>query len=420
MGGQSGDTGTVAAVSNRQASIPVTGVQQIGKARAIIVASPSEIKVGDKVVLKVDASRRRPIEAHHTATHLLHWALHEVVSKDAAQQGSSVDENRLRFDFNSAAVTPAQLAAMEEKVNAAIKANDSVSWSEVKHADIKGRTGIMQFFGDKYGDVVRVVQIGGKAHELNGYSQELCGGTHVRHTGDIGLFKIKSEGAIASGVRRIEAVCGDAAWTHLNESVEKWDQELKAARAKLASANEKLATFGEAAVTVNDFPHIMAAMLAERADITQINATFAHGQRTLEETQQAAIEAEKSIKKIQSSQAAKLADEALAELIAKGEPIIVSFESDASLLQELQNGLKKKNFSKAALLVVDDGEKLHLATHCGADAIAAGLKAGDLLRDLAALAGGKGGGKPDQARGAAPQREKLAEIKAKAGELLQA
>jgi alanyl-tRNA synthetase len=420
MGGQSGDTGTVAAVSNRQATIPLTGVQQIGKARAIIVASSSEIKVGDKVVLKVEASRRRPIEAHHTATHLLHWALHEVVSKDAAQQGSSVDENRLRFDFNSAAVTPVQLAAMEEKVNAAIKANDSVSWTEVKHADIKGRADIMQFFGDKYGDIVRVVQIGGKAHELNGYSQELCGGTHVRHTGDIGLFKIKSEGAIASGVRRIEAVCGDAAWAHLNESVEKWDQELKAARAKLAAANEKLATLGEAAVTVNDFSHIMAAMLAERADIAQINATFAHGQRTLEETQQAAIEAEKRIKKIQSSQAARLADQALAELIAKGEPIIVSFESDASLLQELQNGLKKKNFSKAALLVVDDGEKLHLATHCGPDAIAAGLKAGDLLRDLAAIAGGKGGGKPDQARGAAPHREKLAEIKAKAVELLQA
>jgi alanyl-tRNA synthetase len=416
MGGQSGDTGTVAA---KERIIPVTGVQQIGKARAIIIASSSEIKVGDKVVLKLDASRRRPIEAHHTATHLLHWALHEVVSKDAAQQGSSVDENRLRFDFNSAAVTPEQLAAMEEKVNAAIKANDSVSWTEVKHADIKGRADIMQFFGDKYGDVVRVVQIGGKARELNGYSQELCGGTHVRNTGDIGLFKIKSEGAIASGVRRIEAVCGDAAWAHLNESVEKWDQELKAARAKLASANEKLATFGEAAVAVNDFPHIMAAMLADRADIAQINATFAHGQRTLEETQQAAIEAEKRIKKIQSSQAAKLADESLAELIAKGEPIIVSFESDASLLQELQNGLKKKNFSKAALLVVDDSEKLHIATHCGADAIAAGLKAGDLLRDLAAIAGGKGGGKPDQARGAAPQREKLAEIKAKAGELLE-
>jgi alanyl-tRNA synthetase len=162
----------------------------------------------------------------------------------------------------------------------------------------------------------------------------------------------------------------------------------------------------------------MAAMLVERADINEINAVFAHGARTLEETQQAAIEAEKRIRKIQSSQAAKLADEALTDLIAKGEPIIVSFESDASLLQELQNGLKKKNFAGPALLIVDDGEKLHLATHCGPDALTKGLKAGDLLRDLAALAGGKGGGKPDQARGAAPERGKLDALKAAAARLL--
>ncbi|MEO7100468.1 MAG: alanine--tRNA ligase [Luteolibacter sp.] len=414
MGGQSGDTGTL--VSNGS-EIEVTGTQQIGKAHAHIISSSSisdlqsPIAPGDKVVLRIDEKRRRPIEAHHTATHLLHWALHEVVSQDAAQQGSSVDENRLRFDFNSAAVTPEQLAAMEEKVNAAISANDSVSWKEVPHASIKGRPDIMQFFGDKYGDLVRVVQIGGERGALNGYSQELCGGTHVRNTGEIGLFKIKSEGAIASGVRRIEAVCGEAAWTYLNESVEKWDHELKTARAKLHAANEKLIALGEEAVTVNDFPHIMGAMLVERADISQINAIFAHGQRTLEETQAAAIEAEKRIKKIQSSQAAALADESLAELIALGQPIIVSFESDASLLQELQNGLKKKQFAGPALLIVDDGEKLHLATHCGPDALAKGLKAGDLLRDLAAIAGGKGGGKPDQARGAAPDRSKLEELK---------
>ena len=418
MGGQAGDTGTLN-------DIPVTGVQQIGKARALIIQKSeinnqqSSIKPGDKVLLRIDTARRRPIEAHHTATHLLHWALHETVSKDASQQGSSVDENRLRFDFNSAPLTPQQITMMEEMVNGAIKQDMAVSWTEVKHADIKGRTDIMQFFGDKYGEVVRVVEIGGKRNALDGYSMELCGGTHVRNTSEIGLFKIKSEGAIASGVRRIEAVCGESAWAYLNESVEKWDQEMKAARAKLASANDKLAALGEEAVTVNDFPHIMGAMLAERGDIGEINATFAHGARTLEETQQAAIEAEKRIKKIQSSQAAKLADEALSELIAKGDPIIVSFESDASLLQELQNGLKKKEFAGPALLIVDDGEKLHLATHCGPDALAAGLKAGDLLRDLAALAGGKGGGKPDQARGAAPIRSKLEVLKSTAANLLQ-
>jgi alanyl-tRNA synthetase len=408
MGGQAGDTGVMDTDDNQ---IEITGTQQIGKARAHIIPQ-SQIAVGDKVTLKLDAARRRPIEAHHTATHLLHWALHEIVSADAAQQGSSVDENRLRFDFNSAAVTPEQLAAMEEKVNAAIKQDMAVSWTEVKHADIKGRADIMQFFGDKYGDLVRVVAIGGKRNALDGYSMELCGGTHVRNTSEIGLFKIKSEGAIASGVRRIEAVCGEAAWQHLRENIEKWDHELKAATAKLKSANDKLTALGEEPVIVHEFPHIMSAMLVERADISQINATTAHGARTLEETQAGAIEAEKRIKKIQSSQAAALADESLAELIALGKPIVVSFESDASLLQELQNGLKKKQFAGPALLIVDDGEKLHLATHCGADALAAGLKAGDLLRDLAALAGGKGGGKPDQARGAAPQRDKLAELKA--------
>ncbi len=411
MGGQAGDTGFLITDDDE---FEITGTQQIGKARAHIIAANTPVKVGDAVTLKLDTTRRRPIEAHHTATHLLHWALHEVVSADAAQQGSSVDENRLRFDFNSAAVRPEQIAAMEEKVNAAIKANDSVSWTEVKHADIKGRADIMQFFGDKYGDVVRVVQIGGQSNKLNGYSQELCGGTHVRHTGEIGLFKIKSEGAIASGVRRIEAACGEAAWQHLRENIEKWDHELKAAAAKLKAANDKLSALGEEPVIVNEFPHIMSAMLVERADISLLNATIAHGARTLEETQAGAIEAEKRIKKIQSAQAASLADASLAELIALGQPIIVSFESDASLLQELQNGLKKKQFAGPALLIVDDGEKLHLATYCGEAALAKGLKAGDLLRDLAALAGGKGGGKPDQARGAAPDRSKLEALKAAA------
>ena len=420
MGGQAGDTGTVAAVANRQAQLSVTGIQQIGKARAFIIASPtisdprSTISVGDRVILAIDPARRRPIEAHHTATHLLHWALHEAVSKDAAQQGSSVDEHRLRFDFNSAALTPTQLAEMEEMVNGAIKQNMTVSWTEVPHASIKDRKDIMQFFGDKYGEIVRVVEIGGKRNALDGYSMELCGGTHVRNTGEIGLFKIKSEGAIAAGVRRIEAVCGDAAWAYLNEQVEKWHAELTAARARLHAANDKLTALGEEPVTVNDFPHIMAAMLVERADIGELNATLAHGQRTLEETQLGAIEAEKRIKKIQAAAAARTADAALADLIAKGEPIIATFEADASLLQELQNGLKKKNFAGPALLIVDDGEKLHLATHCGAEALAAGLKAGDLLRDLAALAGGKGGGKPDQARGAAPDRTKLTELQAAA------
>ena len=409
MGGQAGDTGALTVSGNE---IDVNGTQQVAQARAHIVDATADLKVGDSVTLKLDASRRRPIEAHHSATHLLHWALHEVVSTDATQQGSSVDENRLRFDFNSAALTPEQIGQMEEMVNGAIKQDMTVSSTEVAHASIKGRKDIMQSFGDKYGEFVRVVEIGGQPNALDGYSMELCGGTHVRKTSEIGLFKIKSEGAIASGVRRIEAVCGEAAWSYYNEAVDKWDKELSAARDKLKEANARLAELGEEPEIVNDFPHIMGAMLVERADISELNATYAHGIRTLEETQAGAIEAEKRIKKIQSAQAAKLADEALSDLIAKGDPIVESFESEASLLQELQNGLKKKGFGGPALLIVDDGSKLHLAVHCGADAIAKGLKAGDILREVAAIAGGKGGGKPDQARGAAPDRDKISELKA--------
>ncbi|MGB0291838.1 MAG: alanine--tRNA ligase [Luteolibacter sp.] len=413
MGGQVGDTGFLAKDSHRY---EVRTVQQIGAARAHAVPADAAIQPGDTVTLRVDAKRRRPIEAHHSATHLLHWALHEVVSKDASQQGSSVDEHRLRFDFNSAALTSGQIAEMEEMVNGAIKQGLTVSWKEVPHAEVKERKDIMQFFGDKYGELVRVVQIGGEAQKLNGPAMELCAGTHVKNTSEIGLFKIKSEGAIASGVRRIEAVCGESAWDYLHEGVEHWNDDLNAAKAKLKKANDQLAKLGECALEVQDFPHIMGAMLLERADIGEINATYAHAHRHLEETQQAAIEAEKKIKKLQASQAAKIADEALTELIAKGDPIIESYEGSPALLQELQNGLKKKAFAGPALLVVDDGDKLHLAVHCGADALAAGHKAGDLLRELAAIAGGKGGGKPDQARGAASDRDKLDELKVAATE----
>ena len=416
MGGQAGDTGVM--IYGGQ-EVPILATQQIGKARGVVIAR-SEIEHlpfhdwHGEVVLKVDTARRRPIEAHHTATHLLHWALHEVVSKDAAQQGSSVDENRLRFDFNSGAVTAEQLAATEELVNAKIAENGVVSWTEVPHASIKGRPDIMQFFGDKYGEFVRVVQIGGGRGDLTGYSMELCGGTHVRNTGEIGLFKIKSEGAIASGVRRIEAVCGASTLAYLKESAAQLDADTKAAEAKLHLANEKLASIGEAGVSGMDAPLPDVESYYAAADIRAINDAFAAGRAALEATKEAAIEAEKRFKKLQAGAAAKQADAALAELIAAGGPIVATFEADASLLQELLNGMKKQGFTGAGFVIVDDGEKLHLGAYCGDAAQAAGHKAGDILRDLAAIAGGKGGGKADQARGAAPERGKLAELEAAA------
>ncbi|HZL12696.1 MAG TPA: alanine--tRNA ligase-related protein, partial [Verrucomicrobiae bacterium] len=174
---------------------------------------------GDVVTVSVDPARRAGIQRHHTVTHLLHWALHEVASKEASQKGSFVGPDKLTFDFNSAPLTPQQISDIEKLVNEKILENANVSWTEVAHADVKHRKDVMQFFGDKYSDTVRVVQIGGDAKKLNGYSMELCGGTHVRATGEIGLFRILGESAIAAGVRRIEAIAGLEAYKRANEEL---------------------------------------------------------------------------------------------------------------------------------------------------------------------------------------------------------
>jgi len=404
MGGQEGDLGTFN-------GHPVSGTQKIGAATAHILSGvePSALEVGSSALLELDRTRRAPIEAHHTATHLLHWALHEVVSPDAAQQGSSVSPDRLRFDFNSKAVTPEQIVALEEKVNTSIQSGDTVSWIEVPHAEVKEREDIMQFFGDKYGDLVRVVQIGGGDKTLDGYSMELCGGTHVTNTKDVGFFKIKSEGAIASGVRRIEAVCGEAAWNYVQEISNKGATEEEALRTKLDQANAKLTEAGQPTVEHVEFPRIMGALLAEGGDFNQINATIKSYQDYLVSLREAGVEAEKKVKKAQAAGAARMADSLLSEENLTGN-IVLHTEGPAALLQELLNGLKKVHFTHAAFLIVDDGDKLHLGALCGEDGNNAGHGAGNLIKDLAPIAGGKGGGKPDMARGAAGDREKADEL----------
>jgi len=211
MGGQVGDTGELIIGAN---SIPITGTTKAGNTWLHFIPSEDSSLVipQSSLSLRVDATRRHAIERHHTVTHILHWALHEVVSQDATQKGSNVTPDKLTFDFNSATLTPAQLADIEKLVNERIVANDVVSWTEVPYTEAKANSGIMQLFGEKYPENVRVVQIGGKAHALDGWSMELCGGTHTRHTGEIGLFRLVAEGAVAAGVRRIEAIAGMEAY----------------------------------------------------------------------------------------------------------------------------------------------------------------------------------------------------------------
>ena len=218
MGGQVGDTGELTGSGQLWR---VTNTQKSGNTWLHFVESGSDAPVaGAQITLTVDKSRRDAIQRHHTVTHLLHWALHEVASKEASQKGSFVGPDKLTFDFNSQPLTPQQVADIEKLVNERIVENAGVSWTEVAHADVKNRKDVMQFFGDKYGDTVRVVQIGGHAAKLDGYSMELCGGTHTRATGEIGLFRIVGENAIAAGVRRIEAVAGLEAYGLANSQLQ--------------------------------------------------------------------------------------------------------------------------------------------------------------------------------------------------------
>ena len=415
MGGQLGDQGTLT-VNGTQ--YPISAVQQLSAARAHSLPLDAQIAIGDEVTLRLDPTRRRPIEAHHTATHLLHWALHEIVSTDAAQQGSMVSRTRLRFDFNSGALTPEQIDAIENKVNACIEAGEPVSWQEVPHADIKDRKDIQQFFGDKYGEIVRVVQIGGVPGTLDGYSMELCGGTHVRNTKDIGIFKIKSEGAIASGVRRIEALCGTAAYDWVRSSVENATTEEKELRVRLNAKNEQLAALDAAPIQFPEIPHIMVGMLAE-GNFEQKNKVFKEILAHLQGLKSAVVDADKVLKKAQAAGAAKVANALLTEQDLSTH-IVLSTEGPAALLQELLNGLKGRQFANAAFCIVDDGETLYLGALCGAEAQSDGLMAGKLIQTLAPIAEGKGGGKPDMARGAASERSKVSELIAAAKDALQA
>jgi alanyl-tRNA synthetase len=217
-GGQMGDTGEL--VTANGAVIQVTDTQR--KLDDLFVhlgnVTKGEVKVGDVMEMRVDGKRRTSLRAHHSATHLLHEALRRRLGNHVTQKGSLVAPDRLRFDFShSRGMTPEDIAAVEHEVNNRIRANAEVE-TRLMTPDAAIEAGAMALFGEKYGEEVRVVSMGGAAaNENKVFSTELCGGTHVRRTGDIGLFKIVSEGAVGAGVRRIEAVTGAAAEAHVAE-----------------------------------------------------------------------------------------------------------------------------------------------------------------------------------------------------------
>ena len=334
--------------------------------------------IGDEVFLRVDQPRRNAIQRHHTVTHLLHWALHEVASKEASQKGSFVGPDKLTFDFNSAPLTPQQVADIEKLVNERILENAGVSWTEMPYAEVKSRKDVMQFFGDKYGDTVRVVQIGGGAGKLDGYSMELCGGTHTRATGEIGLFRIVGESAIAAGVRRIEAVAG-----------------LEAYR----KAADEVALIKSLAGKVNSPVHELEK---------KIESLLEH---------QKAVE--KQLKAAQQREASNAASELLERVqTVNGIPAIIHNVGgvDGDFLQAVADSLKGR-FKGVIVLGGAAGGAVSLIAAVTPE-FTKQIQAGKIIQQIAPIVGGKGGGKPDNARGGGKNAAKLGEALSQAEALL--
>jgi len=315
---------------------------------------------GDVLTLTVDLERRRAIQRHHTATHLLHWALHQVVSPDAVQKGSYVGPEKLTFDFSSAALTPAQLVAVERAVNTRILDNAPVSWQEKPYVEIQSHKEIRQFFGEKYGESVRVVQIGGRPGGLDGWSMELCGGTHVRATGDIGQLRIVAESSVAAGIRRIEAVCGLAAWDYARR-----EHEL------LHTVAQRLS------IKPEDVPDRIAAL------------------------QDTAKKLEKELKQKAAESALGRTDELIARAQdVAGVPVIAADagEMDADALRGLHGGIRAKRPDDLIVLGSAAGGKAFFIASAGVALVQRGVHCGKLIGEVAKLAGGGGGGRPDNAQ----------------------
>ncbi len=368
MGGQVGDTGEI---SGSGQLWRVVNTQKSGNTWLHFVEGGDAPVVGSSVTLVLDEERRDAIQRHHTVTHLLHWALHEVVSKEASQKGSFVGPDKLTFDFNSAALTPVQVRDIEKLVNERILENGGVTWNEVSYASVKGRADVMQFFGDKYGDTVRLVEIGD-------YSKELCGGTHTKATGEIGLFRILGENAIAAGVRRIEAVAG-----------------LTAYGAALAEAD------------------------LIRSIASKVNAPVGELEKKIETLLAHQKELERQIKSAQQKQAAGIAKELLGKVntIGSTKAIVENLgEMDGDGLQSIIDALKGEFEGVIVLGSINSGA-VALVANVSAS-LAKTVQAGKIIQTIAPIVGGKGGGRPESARGGGKDVAKLDEALAAAKNLL--
>jgi alanyl-tRNA synthetase len=348
-GGQVGDTGELRNARSRLLVEDTIKVQPnvFGHQARVM---EGEVAIGDNFVARVDGARRARTVRNHSATHLMHKALREVLGAHVQQKGSLVNAERTRFDFvQNTPMTDAQISQVEAIVNTEILAN-AATQARVLPLEEAQKTGAMMLFGEKYGDEVRVLDIGS--------SRELCGGTHVQRTGDIGLFKIVTETGIAAGIRRVEAVTGEGALAYL--------QQLEG--------------------TVNGVAHSLKATAAEVP--LRVGAVLDHV-RALE----------KEITALKSKLASSQGDELMAQAVqVKGIKVLAAMleGADAKTLRETLDKLKDKLKTAAIVLAAVDGGKVQLAAGVTADSLGK-VKAGELVNFVALQVGGKGGGKADLA-----------------------
>lgn len=359
-GGQVGDVGYIFAGENR---FEVRDTQKIKAAvfGQFGVQTSGRLKVGDSVTAKVDDEIRNANMRNHSATHLMHKALRDVLGGHVEQKGSLVTAESTRFDISHPqAVTAEEIAEVERRVNEAILANVAVNAAIMSMEDAQ-KTGAMMLFGEKYGDEVRVLQMGG-------FSTELCGGTHVSRTGDIGLFKIISEGGIAAGVRRIEAITG------LNAL--KWAQEqehlVKDIIAETKAQTEK---------------DVLAKIQANAANAKALEKELARAKAEL------AVHA-----------GAKLLDDA--KDLGSAKLVAAQIEADAAALREIVTDLTGKSEQAIVLLAAVNDGKVSLCAGVSKP-LTGKVKAGDLVKFAAEQVGGKGGGRPDLAQAGGSDVEKL-------------
>ena len=348
-GGQVGDQGVISAVGGRFA------VEDTQKIKADVFGhhgklASGSLKVGDAVETQVNTELRAATMRNHSVTHLMHKALREVLGEHVQQKGSLVNAERTRFDFaHNSPVTDEQKREIEKRVNAEILANTDTQ-ARVMDIESAQKTGAMMLFGEKYGETVRVLDIG--------TSRELCGGTHVHRTGDIGLFKVVAEGGVAAGVRRIEAITGENALAYLQSLESTVDEAAATLKAPVAELNHRI---GGA----------LDQIKALEKELAQLKG------------------------KLASSQGDELAGQAVD---VKGLKVLAAVldGADAKTLRDTMDKLKDKLGTAAIVLAAVDGDKVQLAAGVTKDSIGK-IKAGELVNFVAQQVGGKGGGKPDMA-----------------------